>query len=99
MYSIQELKISADDPWKKAWVKKYGTSVYTSPDFVYYSQGIEPIKDWKALTPYRLQRLDLVIMSIDHWGQLKPIKVCDKIIVTGHKRAAAMAYLGYKEIA
>lgn len=42
--------------------------------------------------------MDLVLESIREWGQIKPIVVNGKHIVTGHKRAAAMAFLGYKFI-
>lgn len=99
MKYIKDLKIRADDSWKKDWIELHGKSVYTSPEFIYYTEGLESIKDWPALRPYRIQRMDLVLMSIDHWEQIEPIVINkDNDIITGHKRAAAMAYLGYNKI-
>ena len=96
---IKDLKITANDDWKKAWIKKNGNSVYKSPEYYYYKRDWRKISDWKMLNNViRCKRMDLVLDTIIEWGQLLPIKVDKKLnIITGHKRAAAMAFLG-KEV-
>jgi hypothetical protein len=97
--NIKDLKITANDKWKKNWIRINGDSVYNSPEYFYYLRKWDKIKDWKMLNNViRCKRMDLVLESIREWGQIKPIVVNGKHIVTGHKRAAAMAFLGYKFI-
>jgi len=96
---ISELHITSNDPWKDAWIRDRGDSVYTSPEYYYYDRAWDHLNDWPLLSRvHRCKRMDLVLESIREWGQILPIKVDGMNIISGHKRAAAMAFLGYDTI-
>ena len=93
---ISDLHITSNDPWKDAWVENHGDSVFSSPEYYYYKREGDKLKDWPLLSRFhRVRRMELVWDSIMEWGQIEDIEVDGNRIISGHKRAAAMAVLGH----
>lgn len=100
---IVNLKITTEDSWSKNWVVSHSDSVYRSPHYLYLQGNGQPMLDWltfrKLPVDYLARPLIKILVSILKEGQKEPIKIYkDGRINTGHKRAAAMAYLGHKKI-
>lgn len=103
MVKLSELKITYEDDWLAAWVRRYGTKVRMSPHFLYLTGNYQPLEEWMKFrnlpATYISKPLMKTLQSLIEEGQKEPIAIYnDMRINTGHKRSACLLFLGHTDI-